>query len=201
METVQDALGTHLDWSHDGVTPRMIDWFWSNMEKGFLLWHPEEHEPLTWVIPPRPGAVAGAVHLAPQTWSDGQRRNLYIRFEDLATIPAEIAARVVYDHAIVVAGLGFEPESVERGEPMGYRLHQWQASDDGVIGRSSAFPEVGEAGQVWARHCAQEVGNWGVFLPALYGLYRVVINEAYNPFTSLRVARGSDGALGYASLR
>lgn len=20
----------------------MIDWFWSNMEKGFLLWHPEE---------------------------------------------------------------------------------------------------------------------------------------------------------------
>lgn len=29
-QVVQDELGTHLDWEHDGVTPRMIDWFWSN---------------------------------------------------------------------------------------------------------------------------------------------------------------------------
>jgi hypothetical protein len=35
----QDDLGTHLEWEHDGITPRMMDWFWSNMEKGFVLWH------------------------------------------------------------------------------------------------------------------------------------------------------------------
>src|SRR5580692_8597641 len=29
-----DELGTHLEWKHDEVTARMIDWFWSNMEKG-----------------------------------------------------------------------------------------------------------------------------------------------------------------------
>jgi hypothetical protein len=34
----QDALGTHLNWQHEGVTAKMIDWFWSNMEKCFLHW-------------------------------------------------------------------------------------------------------------------------------------------------------------------
>lgn len=66
-----DALGTHIDWALDGVTARMIDWFWSNMEKGFLLWHPEQHEPMSWPmswpVPVRHGAPLGAVHNAPQT--------------------------------------------------------------------------------------------------------------------------------------
>ena len=95
LPVTQDALGTHLDWEHDGITPRMIDWFWSNMEKGFLLWHPSEHEPLSWAVPVAPGNLVGAVHLAPQTWSDGTFRNLYIRFEDPATLAPEIQERIV----------------------------------------------------------------------------------------------------------
>lgn len=54
-DATQDARGTHFDWSLDGVTPRMIDWFWSNIEKGFMLWHPEQHEALEWPVPPRHG--------------------------------------------------------------------------------------------------------------------------------------------------
>jgi hypothetical protein len=61
-----DDLGTHFDWSLDGVTPRMIDWFWSNMEKGFVLWHPEQHEYLEWPVPPRHGDPLGAVHNGPR---------------------------------------------------------------------------------------------------------------------------------------
>ena len=91
----QDAAGTHLDWSHDAVTARMIDWFWS-----------------------------------------------------------------------------FGPESIDVEQPLGYRVHQWEKSDSGVVGRSSAVgarkQESAEEGLVWARHCEQEVGNWGVFLPTLY---------------------------------
>jgi hypothetical protein len=41
----QDRTGTHIGWQHDAITARMIDWFWSNMEKCMLLWHPEQHEP------------------------------------------------------------------------------------------------------------------------------------------------------------
>ena len=33
----QDAIGTHIDWKHEAVTARMIDWFWSNMEKANLV--------------------------------------------------------------------------------------------------------------------------------------------------------------------
>ena len=109
MKVTQDNMGTHLEWSHEGVTPRMIDWFWSNMEKGFILWHPEQHEPLQWAIAPKHGNPVGSVHIAPQTWNDGTRQNLYIRFEDLATIAPEIKDYIIYEHCVVVAGLGFGP--------------------------------------------------------------------------------------------
>jgi hypothetical protein len=192
-QVTRDELGTHLDWEHEGITPRMIDWFWSNLEKGFLLWHPQEHQPLSWVVPVRDGDLVGAVHLAPQTWSDGTFRNLYIRFEDPATLAPEIQERITFEHCVVAAGLGFGEESLEVDEPMGYRVHQWQKTDAGVVGRSSAIAlrraETPEEGLVWAKHCAEEIGNWGVFLPELYRLYRVVQSPASNPFADLSVVR------------
>ena len=186
-----DALGTHLDWSHDGVTARMIDWFWSNMDKCFILWHPSQHEPLEWPVPPRHGDPLGAIHNAPQTWNDGRRQNLFIRFERLEDVAPHIRDVIVYDHVIVVAGLGLDAEAMQAGDPMGYRIHQWQASDSGVVGKSSAIgtrrKETVEDGKVWAAHCAEEIGNWGVFLPDLYRLYRVVTDVRRNPFTDLSV--------------
>jgi hypothetical protein len=201
VQVTQDELGTHLDWSHEGITPRMIDWFWSNLEKGFLLWHPEEHEPLTWAVPPRDGVLVGSVHIAPQTWSDGKRQNLYIRCEDPRHVPDEVKRLVVYEHCVIMAGLGFGPGSLDVDEVLGYRLHQWQKTDAGVVGRSSAVgrakQESREEGLVWAKHCAEEIGNWAAFLPDLYRLYRVVKNPAYNPYADLTVA-GRGGDLRYA---
>lgn len=197
MKVTQDTMGTHLDWQHEGVTPKMIDWFWSNMEKGFLLWHPEQHEPLTWAVPPVHGNPISSVHLAPQTWSDGTRQNLYIRFEDLATVPAAVKEYIIYEHCVIVAGLGFGPESMEIGEPMGYRIHQWEKTDYGVVGKSSAIgmkkKETPAEGITWSKHCIEEVGNWGVFLPQLYNLYKVVTNTNYNPYADLTVeGKGKD---------
>ena len=192
----QDDLGTHLDWELSGVTPEQIDWFWSNLEKGFLLWHPQEHQPLSWAVPVTPGNPVGAVHVAPQTWSDGTFRNLYIRFEDPAALAPEIQERIVYAHCVVAAGLGFGPESLEVEVPMGYRVHQWQTSNGGVVGRSSAIgrakAEAPEEGLVWAKHCAEEIGNWAVFLPQLHALYRVVENPLYNPYADLTVSRDGE---------
>ena len=193
----QDALGTHIDWALDGVTARMIDWFWSNMEKGFILWHPEQHEPLEWPVPPRHGHPLGAIHNAPQTWSDGRRQNLYIRFEYLEDLPDRVRELIVMRHVIVVAGLGMDEAAMRDGDPLGYRVHQWQASDGGVVGRSSAIgtrrPETHEDGCVWAAHAAQEIGNWGVFLPTLYRLYRCVADTRRTPFTDLSVdSQGRD---------
>ena len=198
-----DSLGTHLDWAHDGVTAKMLDWFWSNMEKCAILWHPEQHEPIEWPVPPRHGNPLGAVHNAPQTWDDGRRQNLFIRFEKFADLPAEVRDLIIYKHVIIVAGLGFEQESIEKAEPpMGYRVHQWEATDAGVVGKSSGIgarkKETAEDGKIWAAHAGQEVGNWEVFLPQLYSLYRVVTDTRRNPYTDLSVTgKGRDAFYTY----
>ncbi len=190
----QDEFGTHIDWELDGVTARMIDWFWSNMEKGILLWHPDQHEPLEWYVPPRHGNPIGSVHVAPQTWSDGTRQNLYIRMEELRALPDEFASLLVYEHCYLAGG--YVQSTIDEGLPFGYRLHQWQSSDAGVMGRSSALDgtkkSTPEEGQVWVDHCIQEIGNWGVFLPQLYTLYRVITNTQFNPFADLSVERNAN---------
>lgn len=200
----QDAMGTHLDWEHEGITPRMIDWFWSNMEKGFVLWHPEQHEPLSWAIPPKHGNPVGSIHIAPQTWSDGTRQNIYIRFEDLKDVPVDVKKYVIYEHCVIMAGLGFGEESMQDPDPMGYRVHQWQKTDYGVVGKSSGIgtrkKETPEEGLIWAEHCKEEIGNWGVFLADLYNLYHVVKNTDYNPYADLSVA-GSGKDLRYKYIK
>lgn len=202
MKLTQDSMGTHLDWEHEGVTPKMIDWFWSNMEKGFLLWHPAQHEPLEWAVAPVHGNPIGSIHIAPQTWNDGTRQNLYIRFEDLATIPDEVKEYIVYEHVVVVAGIGLGDEALKNPQVMGYRIHQWEKTDSGVVGKSSAIgrlkKESKEDGLVWAAHCDEEIGNWGVFLPTLYNLYKVVTRTDINPYADLSVAeKGKDAKYKY----
>ncbi|MBU1171989.1 MAG: hypothetical protein KKD44_20735 [Proteobacteria bacterium] len=191
FSVTQDTLGTHLEWTLEGVNAHMVDWFWSNMEKGFILWHPAQHEALEWAVPPKNGNPMGAIHIAPQTWNDGRRQNLYIRFEALEDVPEEIRDYIIYEHVIIVAGLGLGKESLVTPDPMGFRLHQWERRDYGIIGKSSAIgtrkKETPEEGRVWSEHCAEEIGNWEVFLPRLYTLYKVVKCPTRNPFADFSV--------------
>jgi hypothetical protein len=186
-----DAIGTHIDWELEGVTARQLDWFWSNIEKGIILWHPSEHEPLEWAVPVKHGDPRGSVHIAPQTWSDGRRQNLYIRFEYLEQIDPRFRDVICHTHVGAFAGLGMEAECLKQPDPFGYRIHQWTPSDAGVVGKSTAIgtrkPLTVEDGKVWAAHCAEEIGNWGVFLPDLHRLYKVVTDAKRNPFADLSV--------------
>jgi hypothetical protein len=202
MTVSHDALGTHIDWTLDSVTPRMIDWFWSNMEKGFVLWHPSQHEKLEWPVPVQNGNPLGAIHNAPQTWNDGRRQDIFIRFEKFADVLPEIRDVIKYKHVIIAAGLGYDLDAMKKGDPMGYRIHQWEASDNGVVGKSSAIgtrkKESVEEGKIWAAHAGEEVGNWAVFLPQLYTLYKVVVDPKRNPFTDLSVeGKGRDARYKY----
>jgi hypothetical protein len=102
-----------------------------------------------------------------------------------------------------VAGLELSREELGNPDPLGYRVHQWSASDNGVRGRSSGVgrrkPEDEAAGQVWAAHAAEEVANWEVFLPTLYRLWRVVPEGPRNPYADLTVV-GSGREAHYVSL-
>jgi len=196
MGVRQDESGwTHIDWELEGVTPRMIDWFWSNMEKGFALWHPIEHTDFYWHSRPTNNRFLGKIHVAPQVWSDGRLFRPHIRFDDVATLPEEVRDIVVYDHVIAAVGISLTGENVRDDDPpIAYRIHQWEANDVGVRGMSSAIPAQPdpmetERGLIWAKHCAEEVGYWQDFLPDLYRLWKAVKNPAVNPFSSLKVVR------------
>ncbi len=191
----KDRPWTHIDWELDGVTPKMIDWFWSNMEKGFALWHPLEHNDFYWAIKPVDGDAIGSIHVAPQTWADGTRIEPHIRFDDVASLPPDVADLVVYRHCVAACGIALFAKDYKPGNPVvAYRIHQWEATDFGVRGMSSAVPMKPdpletERGLVWAKHAAEEVGYWGDFLPELYRLFSVCKLPNMNPFMSFEVKR------------
>ena len=98
MNRIETEDAMRLEWKLEGVTPRMIDWFWSNMEKCMLLWHPSQHEPLEWAKAPVHENPINSIHIAPQTWCDGTRQNLYIQLLDVATIPEQFTKYITYEH-------------------------------------------------------------------------------------------------------
>jgi len=196
MSVRQDGKGwTHIDWELEGVTPKMIDWWWCNMEKGFALWHPIEHTDFYWHSKPTGNEVIGKIHVAPQVWSDGRIFRPHIRFDDVAALPDNIKEIVVYSHVLVAAGISLTDENVkDDAPPIAYRIHQWEGTDGGVRGLSSAIPMKPdpletERGLVWAKHCAEEMRYFQDFLPDLYRLWSVVKNPVINPFFSLKVIR------------
>ena len=196
MKHIETDDAMILEWELESVTARMIDWFWSNMEKCILLWHPAQHEPLEWAVPPEHGNPVGAIHIAPQTWNDGTRQNLYIRLEDLAAIPDQCKSHLKHEHAAVVCCIGMGEEALKNPQPWGYRIHQWTRSDNGVVGSSTAIGALKQENHEdklnWAAHCEEEISNWAVFLPTLYPLYQVVKNTRYNPFTDLSIEKKGD---------
>jgi hypothetical protein len=74
---------------------------------------------------------------------------------------------------------------------MGYRIHQWEKTNSGVVGKSSAIgtrkKEDHAAGKASAVHGTEEIATWGDFLAPLYKLYKVVKNTDHNPCTDLSV--------------
>lgn len=201
---MQDDMGTHVEWKHIGITPNMVDWLWSNIEKVFLLCHPEENEILQWAIPPMHGNPIGSIHIAPQTLSDGISKNVYLRFERLETLPYEVKEYIVYEHVAVFAVTGFEEKALQSPKIIGYRIHQWQKTDYGVEGISSSIgieKEVSkEEGLLWSEYCIKEVENWDVFLPQLYSFYGIVKNTKNNPYSDLTV-EGKGSRLKYKYIK
>jgi len=208
MNVRQDEKNrTHIDWELDGVTANQIDWFWMNMEKGFALWHPIEHTAFYWAIKPTDGNALGAIHVAPQRWADGTLIEPHIRYDDVATLAEDIADLIVYDHCVVVAAIALFSKDYKPENPVvAYRIHQWEATDGGVRGRSSAVPvkaepleTAKERGITWAKHAGEEVNYWADFLPELYRLFRVVKSPEMNPQFSFKVKREGK-ALRYEAL-
>lgn len=196
-EIKQDEKGTHLEWELECVTSKMLNWFWCNMEKCDYLWHPNQHIGLSWMIDPREAGPIGSIHRAPQKWNDGKLITPYIRLDDVARVPEHVRQVIKYDHAIVAVGMNLEGKEdtydFDQTRKEAYRVHQWQSSEAGVIGMSSAIPlheaddQYEDSGLIWAQHASEETGNWEVFLPQLYSLYRVISDPQICPYASFEI--------------
>lgn len=184
MHTIhQDDRGwTHIDWSLDGVTADMVDWHWSNLEKTYNLWHPIQHKDFRWLVPPTAERFLGAIHSAPQYRKDGSFKVPKLRFDDVAGLKDCCRPLIKYDHLALVSCITLGDEEVpDDGPAQSYRIHQWQCSDSGVVGMSSAISFRGEPkeeelrlGLLWADHGAAEMEYLGDFLPQLYRLWSAV---------------------------
>jgi hypothetical protein len=198
----QDPNGwTHVRWQLEGVTADMLDWHWSNMEKGFVLWHPEDHQPLEWPVPPTKDRFVGAIHLAPQKRRGTAIEYMRLRYYDLSEVDQKYKNLIEYDHVVMVGKCGIGLTAEHDGPPISHRLHQWRATDYGVEGISTACnpipdPDVEvekKKNMLWSEHGIAEFGNFEKFLPSLYKLWLVVKDPNLNIFHSLKVEKiGND---------
>lgn len=205
---------THISWTLEGVTAKMLDWHWSNLDKTYALWHPVDHEGFAWAVPVTPGRFIGAVHKTLQ----GERAKIYsdplespvgLEYIDPALLPPELASLVVCDHAVLVGPIKAEnigkPQALNK--VLSFRLHQWSADDAGVRGMTSAItPEPEDPEEearrtaAWLPHAQGECAYWQDFLPQMYTLWSVVKHEKLNPFHDLTVRHLPDGRVEYVSI-
>src|SRR5512136_299021 len=89
------------DYEIHNVTPNMIDWWWVNMEKAYMLWSPD-HKKFEWEVPPTNTPV-GAIQLHEQ--GPGPLRKMRTRYEDPNSMPPEVKEWIIYEHVLVLGGL------------------------------------------------------------------------------------------------
>ena len=170
-----------------GVTPEMIDWFWANMEKGFVLWHPTEHKGFEWDPSPAKNGFVGAVHVVGEQIG-GVLNTIRIRFAD----PGECPIPLVYDHAVYCSG------------PLGVVIHQWQATSYGARHTIAHYPPkepdyLANMPEAVRSHTAMESSRWPEFLPELYRMWQVVTDPTINVPCNLKVKKLPNGKYAYVA--
>jgi hypothetical protein len=92
---------------------------------------------------------------------------------------------------VIAGGISILGDDVDPNAPvLAYRVHQWQKTDQGLIGMSSgieAKANEADSGLIWAAHACEEVGNWEVFLPDLFRLYKVITRRDICPYYSFKL--------------
>ncbi len=171
ITAVPDAVVNHDELV--GVTPKMIDWWWVNMEKGYPLWEPNDHKSFTWEVPPPVGGYLGAIQIAEEKMGPMPPMKIRIRWDDPDSCPIPRT----YEHAIVASGIN--PE----GQVQAMILHEYERSPRGTRMRSTMRflgPIPPGLAEIWKTHDRAEVSTFPIFLPDLYRLWQAVKDPAIN---------------------
>jgi len=125
---------------------------------------------------------------------------LGLKYFDVSIMPESMANVVVYDHVCLVGGVKKIQADDALSSVASFRLHQYQSSDEGVIGISSAItPNITDVKEEldrnleWTEHAIGELGNFEIFLSDMYRCWSVVENPDLNVFHSLKVLKTQNG--------
>lgn len=185
-----------------GVSARMLDWFWANMEKGYYLWAPGSHKRFSWVKAPWQYGFIHSVHMIAESVGKGDMvfggEGIAIHRLDLHYFPFTYAL-----HHVLVEGV-FN----DKHEFVDMTVHMWEDCVGGCnhITASVASTTVSEpphfVKEILAKdphaklvapsttdHTEYEASMWPKFLPQLYHLWEGHPDPSQNVICNLAVRK------------
>ena len=203
-----------------GVTAKMLDWFWGNMEKCYYLWAPGEHKSFRWLRAPGEVGFMTSAHeiVEPAGGTPVQMRIQISRLDPAIWYPFDESL----DHLIC------EGIYNDRGELNDATIHMWQDVPGGCIHITCAIqntkisvlpaciqkleadmktffsanpPQPPEEGEKKVPHAEYESAMWPVFLPTMYGLWKDHPDPSQNISCDLTVEKSPDGVWHYINMK
>lgn len=173
-------IGTQAQHFLPGVTAKMMDWWWANMEKGYYLWAPGSHKRFNWVCTPWEYGFVNSAHMIseamvpgkPVFGGDGIQINR-MKLEDyfFTSHLSHVIMECVFNN---------------KGEFVDSTIHQWEDCEGGcnhivssvvntrcseppafVLADPTSAPDPADG----AHHSEYEAAMWPRFLPTLYHLW------------------------------
>ncbi len=191
-----------------GVTAKMIDWFWCNMEKGYYLWAPGSHKRFQWIREPWQYGFTNSKHTSLENMSedqildlevaagDGFGMLLYNRY-DMDIFPFDQCL----EHCIL------EGQMDENGHTWMILAHMWEDVEGGCVHRMVCATETLEQTKKIIRpdefphkkgdmntfeHGEYELSWWPKFLPKLYDVWKDHPDPTQNVYYDLTVEKIGD---------
>ncbi len=185
-----------------GVSAKMMDWWWANMEKGYYLWAPGSHKRFSWVRSPGEYGFLNSAHMISEAMAPGKPvfggSGVQITRMDLSWF----FFTSHLEHVIV------EGVFNAKGEFVDSTIHMWEDCPGGcnhivagvantrctqppdfVLEDPSAAPDPADS----AAHSEYEASRWPVFLPTLYRLWEGHPDPSQNVACDLTVEEGPEG--------
>ncbi len=169
-----------------GVTAKMVDWWWGNMEKGYHVWAPGEHYGFDWIVPPCEVGYEGSIE---SSYEFNPNFPLAIKRESITKYPFTEC----YEHCWL--------SSVHNDALDELLVHMYQDVEGGIYWRSVViatqetidFLEANEDTLPIASHMEYESGRLKDFLPQLYALWEGHPDPRENVHFDLTTERQPDG--------
>ena len=159
-----------------GVTAKMLDWFWANMERGYYLWALGSHKRFSWVKAPWEYGFGNSVHMISESVGKGcpvfGGEGVEIHRLGLEYFPFTYAL----SHVLVEGVFNDKKEFVDM------TVHMWQDCEGGCNHITAAVASTTD-------HAEYEASRWPKFLPQLYQLWEGHPDPSQNVVCDLTVRK------------